>query len=162
MLRYFFPKTRVPSLLKRTGFITETGDTLLVFLCSNREFHKHTSTSPMLCLDVSIQVQELKWCRNSKAEGKWKWSAIPLLVFGWACNGSWNHSVASNSNSCLGVQLIEMYKTQWEKKSSDWQWAAQKWLYMTCYLGITMTTASDIFKIVLANNNILKINIYSN
>jgi hypothetical protein len=34
------------------------------------------------CLDVGIYMVEVNWSRNTGSYGKWKWSAIPMLLFG--------------------------------------------------------------------------------
>jgi hypothetical protein len=40
-----------------------------------------------LRLDVGFQLEELHWIMNAKADWKWKWITMPMLLFGCICNG---------------------------------------------------------------------------
>jgi len=40
----------------------------------------------MLRLDVGIGAEELHWASNAKAGWKWKYSSMPMLLFGCICN----------------------------------------------------------------------------
>jgi hypothetical protein len=39
-----------------------------------------------LHLDVGIECVELNWTSNVKIQLNWKWTAMPMLLFGYGCN----------------------------------------------------------------------------
>jgi len=41
-----------------------------------------------LRLEVGFQLEELHWIMNAKADWKWKWITMPMLLFGCICNGN--------------------------------------------------------------------------
>ena len=48
---------------------------------------KKKGKSLRLRLEVGFQLEELHWIMNAKADWKWKWITMPMLLFGCICNG---------------------------------------------------------------------------
>ena len=62
----------------------ELGDGSRSFFWTHRWLH---GQSVRLRLEVGFQLEELHWIMNAKADWKWKWITMPMLLFGCICNG---------------------------------------------------------------------------